>query len=553
MWLASNMFSIILHNPTSAAARLIRRVIVNPRILVLSFIMAEIFSVPLRAEEREQARRPNILIAISDDQSYPHASILGDTVVKTPAFDRIAREGVLFTHSFAACPSCTASRSAILTGRHIWQIGEAGVLYGTLHPEYPLFTHLLEDAGYHVGFVGKPWAPGDWRAGGLSRHPNGKEYNARLENDPPIGIDTRDYAANFEDFLADCPTETPFMFWFGCTEPHREYDSGIGRRAGLKAEDVLVPPYLPDSPEVRSEILDYYYEIEHFDQHLSRMLEKLESTGELDNTVVVVTSDNGMPFSRTKATLYDAGVRMPTAIRWGRAPGGRRVDDLIGHIDFAPTFLELAGLAIPAEMTGHSLLPLLKNTLSGRLDKSRDHLLTGLERHTYCRPEGVTYPIRAIRTHDHLYIRNFESDRWPTGGPNFISSNKAPHGDIDDGPFKEFMLSQQTRIDFPFEFQLGFGKRPPEELYDVRSDPYQINNLAALPAYLELKQTLWTMLETELRQTADPRLAGQDPWQGYVYRQTDGFGAVFNASLTEAERNVARTRGKHAVSPGAKE
>ena len=147
-------------------------------------------------------RRPNILLAYSDDQSYPHASILGDPVVRTPAFDCVAREGVIFAHSYSACPSCTPSRSALLTGRHIWRVGEAGVLYGTLPPEYPLFTHMLEDAGYHTGFVGKPWAPGDWRAAGLRRHPFGTEYSSRLESAPPAGVDTRDYAANFEDFLA---------------------------------------------------------------------------------------------------------------------------------------------------------------------------------------------------------------------------------------------------------------------------------------------------------------------------------------------------------------
>ncbi|MEO2049747.1 MAG: sulfatase-like hydrolase/transferase [Pirellulales bacterium] len=145
---------------------------------VCAFLIVMTFALPAGSNNgRKQIKRPNILFALSDDQSYPHTSILGDPVVKTPAFNRIAREGILFTNSFAACPSCTPSRSAILTGRQIWQVGEAGVLFGTLHPRYPLFTHLLEDAGYHVGFVGKPWAPGDWRAAGLTRHPNGKEYS----------------------------------------------------------------------------------------------------------------------------------------------------------------------------------------------------------------------------------------------------------------------------------------------------------------------------------------------------------------------------------------
>ncbi len=493
-------------------------------------------------------RRPNILLAFSDDQSWPHASILGDPVVKTPAFDRVAQEGVLFNHSYTACPSCSPSRAALLTGRQIWQIGEAGLLYGTLPQEYPLVTHQLEDAGYHVGFVGKPWAPGDWKAAGLARHPIGTEYDSRLEPDPPYGIDIRDYAANFDDFLADRSNDSPFFFWFGCTEPHREYETDVGMRSGLDLNSVVVPPYLPDAPEVRRELLDYYYEIQHFDNHLGRMLESLERIGELDNTLVIVTSDNGMPYTRTKATLYDSGTRMPTAIRWrDQIPGGRRIDDFTSHCDLAPTFLEVAGLAPLNTHTGRSLMPLLTVENDGLIDPERDHVVTGMERHTWCRPEGATYPMRSIRTHDYLYIRNFNPDRWPTGGPEFISSNKAPHGDVDDGPFKDFMLRPETQQNFPREFELGFGKRPLEELYDCRADPHQLNNLARDKAYQKIREELWVWLESELRAGEDPRVEGRDPWQLYPYRQVDGFGATFNTTLSEAERSAALQRGKHAV------
>ncbi len=493
-------------------------------------------------------RRPNILLAYTDDQSYPHASILGDPVVRTPAFDRVAREGVILTHSYTACPSCTPSRSTLLTGRPIWRIGEAGLLYGTLPPEYPLFSHQLEGAGYHIGFVGKSWGPGDWQAAGLQRHPLGKEYHERLEPDPPPGIDTRDYAANFEDFLADRPSDAPFFFFFGATEPHRDYDPGLGERSGLDPSKVVVPPYMPDAPEVRSELLDYYYEIEHFDRHLGRMLDALERMGELDNTLVVVTSDNGMPFSRTKATLYDGGTRMPTAVRWGaRVPGGRRVDDMVSHIDWAPTFLEAAQIEPEPLHDGRSILPVLVQPGSGQLDATRDHVVTAMERHTWCRPDGGTYPMRAIRTHKYLYIRNFEPDRWPSGGPEFISSNKAPHGDLDDGPFKDFMVRPETERDFPTAYAAAFGKRPLEELYDCQTDPDQMNNLADDPEHASVKAELWERLADHLNAGDDPRMRGEDPWQGYAYRQIDGFGATYNRLLSDEERAAAQDRGKHAV------
>src|SRR5688572_25479200 len=171
--------------------------------------------------------RPNILFAIADDQSWAHTSIDGCAYVRTPAFDRVAREGVRFRQAYCASPSCTPSRSTVLTGRHIWQIGEGGVLYGTLEKQYPLFTHQLADAGYVNGWTGKGWGPGDWQAGGLERHPIGREYNQKLMNPVPHEtIDARDYTANFEAFLADRPSGSPFFFWFGATEPHRVYEQG---------------------------------------------------------------------------------------------------------------------------------------------------------------------------------------------------------------------------------------------------------------------------------------------------------------------------------------
>ena len=432
-----------------------------------------------------------------------------------------------------------------MSGRHIWQTGEGGVLYGTLDPEIPLATHLLEDAGYHVGYTGKPWQPGDWQAGGLTRHPNGREYNERKHADGiPAGIDERDYAANFEDFLADRDAETPFFFWYGCTEPHRVYEDGVGRRDGKNLADVDVPGFLPDTELVRSDLADYAFEIEWFDAQLAKMLAKLEDLGELDNTLVIVTSDNGMPFPRAKVNLYDWGVRMPLAMRWpDRVPAGTQVEAFASHVDFAPTWLDVAGVEAPGGMAGSSLLPLPVLGYEEQRDAVRSCAYSALERHTWCRPEGATYPARSIRTKEYLYIRNFEPDRWPTGGPEFVSSNKTFHGDVDACPTKTFMV--ERREEFPAEYELGFGKRPAEELYSVADDPGQVRNLAEDPAYSDKKRGLSERLEAYLRETGDPRIEGRDPWQAYYYRQTIGFGATFNEALPEAERQAARDRDTH--------
>ena len=485
--------------------------------------------------------RPNILFLLADDLSWPHVSAAGSRMVRTPHFDRLAKEGVRFEHSFCASPSCTPSRSSILMGRHPWQCGEAGVLYGAIPTDYLLFPHLLADAGYHVGWTGKGWSPGIWDAAGLKRHPLGREYNHCLLNPPPhVALYNRDYAANFAAFLSDRPAGAPFFFWLGSKEPHRAYERGSGLRAGKRLDDAEVPPFLPDSEEVRGDLLDYALESEYFDTQIGRALAELERIRELDRTLIVATSDNGMPFPRAKANLYDWGTRMPLAIRWGEQFQGSRVCcAFVSHTDFAPTFLQAAGLQVPPSMAGRSLLPLLPS----QEETGHDCAYTGMERHTMCRPNGATYPMRAIRTKDFLYIRNFAPERWPAGGPDFVSSNKTFEGDVDEGPSKTYLIEEREKQ--PLLYELALGKRPAEELYDLSKDSHQMRNVAAETAYAATKAALKDRLDAYLQQTGDPRIEGCDPWQSYIYRQTDGYGASFNLSLSEEVRREARERPTH--------
>ncbi|MBM3724402.1 MAG: sulfatase [Acidobacteria bacterium] len=477
-------------------------------------------------------KRPNILFVIADDQSWP----VDRTLAATPAFDRLASQGTVFDHAFSACPSCTASRSAVLTGRPIWQTREAGVLYGSFPTDLETFPNQLAAAGYHTGFTGKGWAPGNWQALGRTKHPIGREYNSHRFPEPvPAGIDPRNPAANFAHFLADRPAGAPFCFWFGSTEPHRVYKQGIGLGSGRKLEHVTMPPYWPDVPQIRGDILDYYYEVEWFDRQLGRVIAHLEQTGELDNTLVVATSDNGTPFPRAKVNLYDPGVRMPLVMRWpGHVPAGRRVGQFVSHTDFAPTFLQAAGLPV-AGLPGRSLLASAPG---------RDHAVTALERHTMCRPEGATYPVRALRTAEYLYIRNFQPNRWPTGG-EFISSNFTRHGDVDAGPVKTYMESDACQRNHARQYQLCYGRRPAEELYHLATDPHQVVNVSTNTQHAEALKSHAARLEQILRASGDPRMEGKDPWQNYIYHQTTGYGASFNLSLPEEARAKARALGAH--------
>ena len=442
--------------------------------------------------------RPNILFCLSDDQSWPHASAYGEPVVQTPVFDRIAREGALFNQAYCAAPSCTPSRSAILTGQDIWRVGEGGQLFGTLPASHPVYTDLLRASGYNVGYSDKGWAPGNIAAGGRGTNGAGAKYK------------------DFEEFFARNPKGQPWCFWFGSQDPHRAYKQGSGVAAGLDPAKVRVPAFLPDTPEVRGDLCDYFLEIQRFDREIGEMLELIERAGQMPNTLVVITSDNGMPFPRAKANLYDSGTRMPLAIRWPKQmKGNRKIDDFVNLTDLAPTFLEAAGLPVPKEMTGRSLLNILASEKSGIVDPERGAVFTARERHAWCRIGGAGYPGRMVRTRDYLYIRNYEPDRWPAGDERMVT-NEGSFGDIDASPSKRFLIEHQS--DYPEPFAHSFGKRPKDELYDCRKDPFQMTNLAAKAEYQEVLHALSKQLTDHLKATGDPReTTGEAPWDKWKY------------------------------------
>jgi N-sulfoglucosamine sulfohydrolase len=466
----------------------------------------------LRAETR-----PNILFCISDDQSYSHTGANGDPVVQTPAFDRIACEGLRFTHAFCDAPTCGPSRSAILTGQHIWRLEEAGNIHSTLPAKFATYTELLAEAGYSVGYTGKGWSPGRLEPGGRKTNPAGEPFNRRSLKPPFKSIRATDYAGNFEDFLQQVPADQPFCFWLGTSEPHRSFQPGAGKLTGKDPAKAVVPPIFPDNDIVRNDILDYLVEVEHFDSMVARAIAAVEERGELDNTLVVITSDHGMPFPRAKASLYDAGSHVPLAIRWpqGIQKTGQSVTAFVNLSDLAPTFLEAAGLKPPSEMTGRSLM----DTFGSRLALERNAAFIAMERHDGCRKGGKGYPCRAIRTADYLYIHNFEPTRWPSGSPDSrVCARSIPFGEIDSSPTKTFMMDHRNEHGVARLAELAFGIRPAEELYDLKNDPHQIVNVAGSTAMTETQASLRGRLFDHLRETRDPRVGGSSVnWDYYPY------------------------------------
>ena len=471
--------------------------------------------------EAQTAARPNILFCIADDASFPHMGAYGCDWVDTPGFDRVASEGVLFTRAYTPNAKCAPSRSCVLTGRNSWQLEEACNHVPLFPAKFKTYAEALAEHGYFVGRTAKGLAPGDpGKINGKRRQLAGRPFNRRRIEPPTTGISNYDYAANFEDFLEANSEGKPFCFWYGGLEPHRVYEYGSGvAKGGKKLTDLDgVPEFWPANDTVRNDMLDYAYEIEHFDSHLVKMLTILEQRGQLDNTLVVVTADNGMPFPRIKGQEYELSNHLPLAMMWksGIKTPGRVVDDYVSFIDFAPTFVELAGVSWEATgmqpATGKSLTDILFSNKSGIVNPTRDHVLIGKERHDIGRPNDWGYPIRGIVKDGMLYLRNFEPTRWPAGNPQTGYLN------CDGGPTKTEILETRTvQTSRPY-WAWSFGKRVEEEMFNVQRDPECMKNLAADPAFQETKTALEKQLVEELTQQQDPRMAGRGHiFEAYIY------------------------------------
>ena len=481
--------------------------VIDRRDFLISLGMSAVSLPVLLTGCRERKKEPpNILFCIADDWGWPHAGAYGDKVVGTPTFDRMAEEGVLFEHAYVTSPSCTPSRNSILTGQYHWRLGEGANLWSSLDVRIPVFPLLLEASGYTIGHWRKSWGPGDLKAGGyVDKHPVGPRFRN-----------------GFQSFLEARPRKRPFFFWLGSSDPHRPYEPGSGEASGIPLEEIRVPAFYPDVPEIRSDLADYYFEVQRFDRECGEALELLESSGELENTLVVMTGDNGIPFPRCKSHLYDMGVHVPLAIRWGDHIQERgAVREFVSLVDLAPTSLEAAGCAPPSGMNGRSLLPTLERRTSRRARQGRNHVIFGKERHTPAQrsPSMGGYPCRGLRTERYLYIRNFEPERWPAGVPEGATHPMDSFADCDNGPTKAYLTEHRDLPEIKPFFDLSFARRPAEELYDLSDDPFQLRNLAAHDAYRTIKSELAELLLSELRRTGDPRAEeGPAPFDAYPYR-----------------------------------
>ncbi len=446
---------------------------------------------------------PNILFCMADDWGWPHAGACGDKAVKTPAFDRIAREGVLFRQVYVSSPSCTPSRNALITGKYHWQLGPGANLHSTLPAEHDSFVHMLRDQGYITGrSPAKTWGPG-----------NIDSWTEHHGEHPATGS-----YKTFEQFLNRTQAGTrPFFFWLATSDPHRGYEKGSGAQSGIDLSQVHLFPHFPDAREIRSDVADYYFEVQRWDSMVAGAIKTLEEHDLLENTIIIMTGDHGMPFPRCKSNIYDSGVRVPFAVRWGKKiKAGREITDFVSMVDVAPTLLEVAGAGVPDAMTGRSFASMLTSEKSGRLDPSgRPDVVFGKERHVPSqeKPDFAGYPCRGLRTPEFLYIRNYHPERWPAGTPNFDKTNYPQQwfADCDAGPAKTYIyINRDKDEEHRRSYELCFAKRPAVELYDLKTDPGQLHNVADDPEYADQIVQLRNRLEQRLKETEDPRATDPD-------------------------------------------
>lgn len=474
-------------------------------------IVVGVFIILFVGEVKAQSR-PNLLFLLADDMSYPYASVYGTPLVPTPNLEKIARHGTLFTNAYAASPSCTPSRAGMLTGLYPHKLGEGVNLVGRMDVKIPTFVQLLRNAGYFVGYDRKGWGPGDFTQMGYTENPAGT-------------------LVDFKTMLGQVANDQPFFFWFGTNDPHRFFPFGAGKLNGVNPDKVNVPKFLPNVPEIKNDLADYFHLIKRFDREVGELLELLKKSGRLNNTIIVVSSDNGMPFPHAKANLYDHGTRVPLIIGQFNNQLKQNVvnESFVNLIDLMPSFLDMTGVKKMPEVDGKSLLPLLK----GEKKSNREEVFLERERHCLCRLDAgmlAGYPMRAIRTKDFLYIRNFRPNRNPAGDES-IPNTPSLYGDVDGGPTKAFLIDNRDQKNLQYYFNLGFGKRPSEELYLVKKDPFNLHNLANDKNYAPQKKDLSARLEAWMRKENDPRLNGGgdeiDRYKGTTTAWITKWGIVF--------------------------
>ncbi len=448
------------------------------KVASISMLMLGLFSCVTTAVDT----RPNLLLIVTDDESWFEHDIYGHSNLETPHFNRLAEEGVLFTHGYVSAPSCGPARASILSGRNIWELEQGAFMLSYFPKKFTSMMAILGDNGYQAAFSGKGWGPGLYPREG--QRMNGKGYydHKTKDRENRMYLSPFNVPDNFEAFLGDRDEDKPFVFWAGIEEPHAPWPKKEEAKRLLKKEFNVDADQINTEPgnNPHRSPLGFYYEILHADRQVGQMLAALEQRNLLENTLVLYIGDNGSDSDpggvledaaradgteltnirlKGKNTPYDAGSRVPMALMWkSTVPPGRVVDDFVNSIDIAPTFLQAAGVKVPSFITGKSFLDTVLSDQSGWIDPERDFVMTGSEWHTHPRTT------RTIRDKRFEYIVKY------------------PNAD---------------RLELV------------EELYDLQNDMWEYNNLIGDSEYAPVLERLKARMDDYGRKTGDPRFTGK--------------------------------------------
>lgn len=413
-------------------------------------------------------QRPNIILIIADDVSWDDIGCYGNTAIRTPNIDRIAKQGIRFTNVFVTSSSCSPSRSSIITGRYPHNTG-AAELHTPLPGHLTYFPDLLRKAGYYTAQAGK------WHEGPNTR----RAFDTLIAGDVngPGGED------QWLPLLKNRPKEKSFFFWLAPFDAHREWQED--KENSYQPSDVIVPATLVDTEETRADLAAYYSEITRLDSYIGRLEKELELQGVADNTMLIFMADNGRPFPGSKTRLYDRGVKTPFIIKWpkGISHPGAVCNSLISAVDIAPTILNIANAPGSESIQGMSFRKVLKSPSK----KFRNYVFTEHNWHDYEAYE------RAVRTEKYLYIVN--------GRPAF--ANQGPLDAVNSASFKALLTAKSAGKLTAIQRDLFITPRPVEEFFNVAEDALQQWNRVSNPKYASDVGNLRKILEEWQEETGD--------------------------------------------------
>lgn len=448
--------------------------------LLLSFLLPVLLAIPSWAADKPK----NIVVLVADDLGM-QVGCYGDTVIKTPNIDALARTGTRFTRGFASVSSCSPSRATLLTGLPTHQNGQYGLAHATHNqhtfPTVQSLPKLLGKAGYRTAVISK-------------LHVLPKEvypWTEEINKGTGGGRDVFGMNQEFRRFV-QASGDTPFYVHLGYTDPHRGAKGFANKNYAntptveYDPKQMPIPYHLSDQPEVREELADFYQSISRLDYGVGLIVESLKELGKADDTLIVFLSDNGIPFPGAKSTLYDAGLHLPLIVKQPGKKAGVTCEAMVSWTDIAPTLLEYAGVPVPKAMLGRSLLPILEEPNP----KGWDTVYASHQMHEIT----MYYPMRMVRTRTHKLILNL-AHPLPYPFASDLYNSLMWQGVLKRN---DKMLGSRTRE--------AFEHRPKEELYDLTTDPNELKNLASDPKSAEVLKDLRTKLKEWQTATKDPWL-----------------------------------------------